>query len=60
MTALVWLLPLALVLSLSGLFAFFWALKSGQFEDTTGDAERILMDVEDKPIMDKFAESEKL
>ena len=51
MTALLWLLPIALILGLSGLIAFFWSLKSGQFEDPKGDASRILIS-EDHPIID--------
>jgi len=42
MTALAWLIPVALVLGLVGLGAFVWALKSGQFEDLDGAAYRIL------------------
>jgi cbb3-type cytochrome oxidase maturation protein len=44
MTALAFLLPIALVMGGAGLVAFFWALKSGQFEDPKGAAERILLD----------------
>jgi cbb3-type cytochrome oxidase maturation protein len=44
MTALVFLIPIALGLGALGLAAFFWALKSGQFEDPKGAAERILLD----------------
>lgn len=44
MEALVYLIPAALFLGMLGLGAFFWALKSGQFEDMDGAAERILMD----------------
>jgi cbb3-type cytochrome oxidase maturation protein len=40
------LLPLALGLGLVGLAAFFWALRSGQFDDPDGDALRILIDDE--------------
>jgi cbb3-type cytochrome oxidase maturation protein len=42
MDVLLFLVPLALVLSTIGLIAFFWALKSGQFDDLQGAAERIL------------------
>jgi cbb3-type cytochrome oxidase maturation protein len=42
------LLPLALGLGLVGLIAFFWALRSGQFDDLEGDALRILID-DEKP-----------
>lgn len=38
------LIPLALVLGLIWLGSFMWAMKSGQFEDLEGNAERILRD----------------
>jgi cbb3-type cytochrome oxidase maturation protein len=41
---LVWLIPLALALGALGLGAFLWALRSGQFDDLDGAAERILFD----------------
>ena len=44
MSVLVFLIPIALFLGGVGLAAFFWALKSGQFDDPKGDAERILLD----------------
>lgn len=44
MTALVYLIPIAVLLGGIGLAAFFWALKSGQFDDPDGAAERILLD----------------
>ncbi len=44
MTALAWLIPIALFLGLLGLAAFLWSLKSGQFEDLEGAAYRILED----------------
>lgn len=44
MDVLVWLIPLALGLGLCGLAAFLWALKSGQFDDLDGAANRILFD----------------
>lgn len=47
MTGLTFLIPLALVLGLCGLAAFFWALRSGQFEDMDGAALRILIDEEE-------------
>jgi cbb3-type cytochrome oxidase maturation protein len=43
-TALLYLIPIALVLGLLGLGAFLWALKSGQFDDLDGAANRILFD----------------
>lgn len=44
MDILVILIPAALLLGLLGLGAFFWSLKSGQFEDMEGPAHRILLD----------------
>ncbi len=47
MSVLIYLIPVALFLGLIGLAAFLWALKSGQFEDMDGAAERILFDDDD-------------
>ena len=47
MSGLVYLIPAALFLGLLGLGAFLWALRSGQFDDLEGAAERILFDDED-------------
>ncbi len=44
MTSVAILLPLALLMGLAGLAAFFWALKRGQFEDLEGAANRILIE----------------
>ncbi|MDF1721047.1 MAG: cbb3-type cytochrome oxidase assembly protein CcoS [Minwuia sp.] len=44
MNVLVFLVPVALLLGGCGLAAFIWALKSGQFDDPDGAAERILLD----------------
>ena len=44
MTALAWLVPVALLLGGLGLVAFLWALRSGQFEDLEGAAYRALDD----------------
>lgn len=47
MTAgLLFLIPVALGLGLLGLFAFQWALRSGQFSDLDGAAMRILIEDE--------------
>lgn len=48
MSALIYLIPAALLLGLLGLLAFLWALKSGQFDDLDGAAHRILLDDEDE------------
>ncbi len=47
MNILVYLIPIALTLGLVGLVAFFWAMKSGQFEDLDGAPHRMLRDDED-------------
>lgn len=49
MTGLAILIPVALGLGLTGLAAFFWSIKNGQFEDADGAALRILID-EDHPL----------
>lgn len=49
MTGIAFLIPIALGLGLLGLGAFFWSLRSGQFEDLDGAALRILID-EDEPV----------
>lgn len=41
------LLPFSLLLALTGLAAFAWTLRSGQYDDPQGDAARILLDHED-------------
>ncbi|HXD04162.1 MAG TPA: cbb3-type cytochrome oxidase assembly protein CcoS [Novosphingobium sp.] len=46
MTGLALLIPIALGMGLFGLAAFFWALRSGQFDDMDGAAARILIDEE--------------
>lgn len=44
MTAIAYLIPIALLLGGVGLIAFFWAVRAGQYDDLDGAAERILMD----------------
>lgn len=46
MNTLFFLIPVALFLGGVGLVAFVWALRSGQYEDLDGAAERILLDEE--------------
>jgi cbb3-type cytochrome oxidase maturation protein len=43
------LIPLALLMGLIGLGAFFWALRKGQFDDLEGAANRILIDEDGPP-----------
>lgn len=50
MTILHLLIPVTILMGLTGLGAFFWSLKSDQYEDLDGDAERILHDDNDTPM----------
>jgi cbb3-type cytochrome oxidase maturation protein len=43
------LVPLSLILVGGIIWAFFWAVRSGQFDDLEGPAHRILMDDDDVP-----------
>ena len=49
MTGYFYLIPIAIGLGLTGLAAFLWSLKSGQYDDLQGAAERIL-DQDDVPL----------
>jgi cbb3-type cytochrome oxidase maturation protein len=50
MTILYMLIPLGLVLLGVAVWAFLWAVRSGQFDDLEGPAHRILMDDDDPRI----------
>ncbi len=43
------LIPLALLLLGAAVWAFFWAVSSGQFDDLDTPAMRVIMDEDDKP-----------
>lgn len=49
MNGLLFLIPIALLLGLSGLAGFMWSLRNGQFDDPDGAAMRILIEDDDKP-----------
>jgi len=49
MSGLALLIPVALLLGLSGLAAFLWSLSRGQYEDLDGAALRILIDEDERP-----------
>ena len=49
MDVLLFLIPIALVLGIVGLVAFFWTVKSGQYDDLEGAAPRILLDDDENP-----------
>jgi len=44
LSSLILLIPAALFLGLCGLAAFYWAMKSGQFDDMDGAPQRVLLD----------------
>ena len=44
MSDFLYLIPVALGIGLIGLAVFLWSLRSGQYEDLDGAAERILLD----------------
>ena len=45
-----YLIPIALGLGAVGLGAFMWSLRSGQYDDLDGAAERILFEDKDTPV----------
>lgn len=47
MNGLTFLIPIALLMGLAALAAFFWAMRNGQYEDLDGAANRILLDEEE-------------
>lgn len=49
MNVLFFLIPISLILGGVALAAFFWSLKSGQYDDLNGAAERILYDEDEPP-----------
>ena len=50
MNLLVFLIPVALGMGLLGLAAFLWSMRSGQYDDLDGAAERILLDEDARSI----------
>ena len=47
------LIPLALLLLGLAVWAFFWAVGSGQFDDLDTPAMRVVMDDDEKPGVDE-------
>lgn len=47
MNILLFLFPIALLLSIVGLLLFFWTIKNNQYEDLEGAANRILFEEND-------------
>ena len=58
MNVLYFMLPLALLLGMIGLALMIWAVKSGQFEDLEGPAQRILFE-DDQAMMPAPPEEKK-
>ncbi len=52
MEALLILIPVSLLLAGAGLAAFLWSLRSAQYEDLEGAANRILF-ADDKPLPER-------
>jgi cbb3-type cytochrome oxidase maturation protein len=48
MSALAFLVPISIVLGCLGLTVFFWAFRTGQYEDDAGASQRIFLDEDDK------------
>lgn len=46
------LVPIAIGMGLAGLASFMWTLKSGQYDDLEGAAQRILFEAKEGPIVD--------
>jgi cbb3-type cytochrome oxidase maturation protein len=44
MDVIFWLIPTMILLGLVGVLIFFWAVRSGQYDDMEGPAHRILDD----------------
>ena len=44
------LIPLMIILGIVGVVIFFWSVRTGQYDDLEGDANRILMD-DDDPLL---------
>jgi cbb3-type cytochrome oxidase maturation protein len=44
MNVLIYLVPIALALGLTGLAGFLWSLRNGQYDDVEGAALRVLSD----------------
>ena len=49
LSGILFLIPIALFMGLLGPGAFIWSVRTGQFDDPAGSANRILID-EDKPL----------
>ena len=55
MTDFFFLVPIAIGMGLAGLASFMWTLKSGQYDDLEGAAQRILFEAREGPIVESDA-----
>lgn len=53
MDGLIYLIPVALFLGLVGLAAFFWSIRSGQYDDLDGVTYRALFEEDDMEMENK-------
>ena len=53
MSMLIYLIPVALFLGALALVSFLWAVKSGQYDDLDGAAERVLLAEAEAPLRDE-------
>ncbi len=49
MKSLYLLIPISIIFVSIALWVFFWAVKSGQYDDLDSEAERILFDQDEEP-----------
>jgi cbb3-type cytochrome oxidase maturation protein len=55
MSYLAWLVPIALGMGFGGLLGFIWSMRSGQYDDLDGAAERVLLaDASEGPLQDEL------
>lgn len=50
MESIIYLVPIAFGVAIVALIAFYWTVKARQYDDPKGDAERILMENDDRPL----------
>ncbi len=57
MSVLYFLVPLAILLAAAGVGGFFWAVRTGQFDDVQTPGIRVLLDDEPGPASEAHPES---
>lgn len=51
MESIIYLIPIAFFVAGIGIAAFVWSVKSKQYDDPKGNANRILIEDDDKPLL---------